>query len=147
MRKSEIQGRKSSARNVTRRIPSREHSARRQEAQAPVPAVSCTTAVVVLGENPLRALEAVGLRDTDGEPDDGKDKVDSDDTGGSFEHPGVVASWGEERMSCEKVEKGEEKENERESKFEAMATTRKTSETIHWTARNLMLVSSSPPGK
>jgi hypothetical protein len=86
-------GRGRNERNVTGSVPPRQDSARRQEAQAPIPPVSSTAAVDVLREDPLGGLEAVRLRDSDGKPDDGEEKVDSDDTGGGLEDPGIVASW------------------------------------------------------
>lgn len=56
-----------------------------------VPDVGRAGAVVVLGEDPLGALEAVRLADADGEPDDGEEEIDGDDECRGLEDPGEAA--------------------------------------------------------
>lgn len=71
--------------DVTRRVESGEDARRGEESEHPIPDVRRTRPIVCRSEDERCSLKAVGLRDANGQPDDGQDQVDEDDGGRGFE--------------------------------------------------------------
>ena len=89
--------------NVTTRFKADQHTSCDIERKHPVPDRRCTCLVECLGENKLGRLEAVGVVDCDGQPDDVEEKVEHDDAGSNAED-GLV-SLGIEEVHADGDEK------------------------------------------